>query len=352
MYPAKYILRVVLLALVITGCALPDDTFDQIAEIRAKWNRYKPADTEDAYYAQTPKVTAPYAAGALTQAHLNDGLNMTKFVRYLAGLSENLYLDAGLTEQAQHGAVLLAALNNNLTHAPPQPADMDDAFYQKGKISCGSSNLFMESTKYNRNHSEDLDRAVRAFIHDTDIDNYTHVGHRRWVLYPGLQKLGFGLAERGQADGTHAYYVTMQIGDKSNTTDKVDMDYVSWPGKGYFPDDFFSGEQAWSVSLNPNVYDIPQCQPIVTLTNGTTGREWVFDKVGDTPTAVNLKFFYFNRQNSGWPGCIIFRPDGLENMSSTENRLRDVTFEVAITGLVRKDGKSGSIAYQVTFFEL
>jgi hypothetical protein len=225
---------------------------------------------------------------------------------------------------------------------------MDDAFYQKGKASCGSSNLFMESSKYNLHHSEDLERAVRAFIHD--LSNITTLGHRRWILHPSLQKLGFGLADKAESGGMHAYYAVMQILDTGNKTDKVDMDYVLWPGNGYFPVNVFQGDEPWSVSLNPNVYDIAKCQPVVTLTNVTTGREWVFDKIGDT--SVKLKFFYFNRDDYGWPGCVIFRPDGLESMTSTENRLINNTFAVTITGLVKKDGKSDPINYQVTFFEL
>jgi hypothetical protein len=350
MHPVKYVLPALILALAISGCenALSGDSasLSQIDEIRAKWNQYKPGN-EGTPYAQTPKVEAPYKAGALTKAHLNDGLNMTKFVRYLAGLSENVYLDDGLNDQAQHGAVLLAALDQ-LTHNPSQPAGMAGAFYQKGKTSCGSSNLYYVSTKYNRNNAEDLDRAVRAFIHD--LSNIKTLGHRRWVLHPSLRKLGFGLAERDQSGGMHAYYTTMQVFDTGNKTDKVDMDYVLWPAKGYFPVDVFSGDEPWSVSLNPNVYDIAKCQPEVTLINETTGRKWVFSIVGDT--SVKLKYFYFNRDAYGWPGCIIFRPDGLESLSVTEDRLNNNTFAVTITGLVRKDGASASINYNVTFFTL
>jgi hypothetical protein len=356
----KNVFPALILVLVISGCGNsfsgnqvlqiiePRATRDQY-EVRAKWNQYKPTDTGSVYYAQTPNVTVPYAAGALTGDHLNDGLNMTKFVRYLAGLSEEVYLDSGLNDQAQHGAVLLAALDQ-LTHSPSKPADMGDDFYQKGKASCGSSNLFYVSTKYNLDHAEDLDRAVRMFIHDTDIANISRVGHRRWVLHPSLQKIGFGLADRSQSDGMHAYYATMQITDTGNKTDKVDMHYVAWPGRGYFPDEFFSGVQAWSVNLNPNVYDISKCRPEVTLINVTTGRKWVFSDVGDT--TVPYKFFYFNRENAGWPGCVIFRPDGLESMSSTENLLTDNTFTVTVTGLIKKDGTPGRIAYEVTFFTL
>ncbi|MDR3338212.1 MAG: hypothetical protein LBT16_13520, partial [Treponema sp.] len=286
MSPVKYFLPVLILTLGITGCEntisgngasksgnsasqpedsasqpgdstfQPDYSSPQIAEIRAKWNQYKPADEGDAYYAQTPKVTAPYEAGSLTQAHLNDGLKMTRFIRYLAGLSENVYLVDGLNEQAQYGAVLLAALDT-LSHAPPKPADMDDAFYQKGKTSCASSNLYVAGSKLNLYNREDLDRVVRTFIHDTDATNYTHVGHRRWILHPSLQNLGFGLAQRlvvRDGQSMEAYFAAMQIADTSNTTDKVDTAYVAWPGEGYFPESFFSGEQAWSVSLNPKIY--------------------------------------------------------------------------------------------------
>jgi hypothetical protein len=358
MSPAKYIFQVLILTLAITGCentvsgngasksgnpalqpedstSQPEDSTPQIDEIRAY------------YYAQAPRVTAPYKAGALTQAHLEDGLNMTKFVRHLAGLSEDVYLDANLNDQAQHGAVLLAAIGG-LSHSPSKPADMDDAFYQKGKTSCGSSNLYYVGTKYNLNHAENLDRVVRAFIHD--LSNIKTMGHRRWVLHPSLQKLGFGLADKAESGGMHAYYATMQITDTSNKTDKIDMDYVLWPAGGDFPVDVFQGDEPWSVSLNPNVYNISTCQPVVTLKNVTTGLEWVFDKIGDT--SVKLKFFYFNREAMGWPGCVIFRPDGLESLSLKENRLLNNTFDVTVTGLVRKDSTSGDINYQVTFFEL
>ncbi|MDR3200350.1 MAG: CAP domain-containing protein [Spirochaetales bacterium] len=354
MHPVKYILPalililILILTLAISGCenTTSEDSAFQIDEIRAKWNQYKPTNT-GSRYTQDPKAESPYEAGSLTQAHLDDGLNMTKFVRYLAGLSEAVYLDDSLNDQAQHGAVLLAAIDK-LDHNPPNPGDMADDFYQKGKASCGSSNLYVVSNKYNLTRAEHLDRVVRTFIHD--LSNIRTVGHRRWILHPSLQKLGFGLAERNQSGGMHAYYATMQIKDTSNTTDKVDMDYVSWPGKGYFPVDVFQGDEPWSVSLNPKVYDISNCQPVVTLTNVTTGQKWVFSVIGDT--SVKLKFFYFNRESSGWPGCVIFRPDGLESMTLTENRLRNNTFAVTITGLVRKDGKSGSISYNVTFFEL
>jgi hypothetical protein len=136
----------------------------------------------------------------------------------------------------------------------------------------------------------------------------------------------------------------MQIFDTGNKTDKVDMNYVPWPGEGYFPDDFFSGGQAWSVSLNPKVYDISKCQPGVTLSNVTTGQKWVFSDA-DKNTSTRGKYFIFDRGGYGWAGCIIFRPDDLDTITNS-------TFAVTITGLVEKDGTPGSINYEVTFFTL
>jgi hypothetical protein len=270
-------------------------------------------------------VEAPYEAGVLSGAFLNDGLNMTKFVRYLAGLSENVYLDDTLTRQAQHGAVLLRALNQ-LTHTPSKPDGMDEAFYEKGKASCASSNLYQAYTGFN------LDRAVKGFCDDSDSSNIDRVGHRRWILHPSLQKLGFG-----KSGG----YIAMQVFDTSNKTDKVDMEYVPWPG-GNFPNSFFDSYQAWSVSLNPKIFDIGKCKPEVTLV--TAGDKWILGD-DDKDKSAKGKFFNFDKGGYGWAGCVIFRPDNLVS-------IKDAAFTVTVSGLVDQAGNYRTIKYTVNFFTL
>ena len=83
------------------------DEPEQISTIKAKWQEYKPRHIGKRYKV-IPSISAPYGPGELTETFLIDGLNMTKFVRYLAGVSEDVVLSNDLCDQAQYGAVLLA----------------------------------------------------------------------------------------------------------------------------------------------------------------------------------------------------------------------------------------------------
>ena len=158
--------------------------------------------------------------GKLNQAYVQDGVNMANFVRYLAGLNDDLVQDAALNEQAQYGAVLLAA-SNQFTHTPTKPADMDNAFFEIGEKSTSSSNLFLGLTS-----TSDM---VLGYMSDSDASNIDRVGHRRWILNPPLKKVGFGYANR---------YSPMQVFDQSGDSQfKTPM--VAWPSAWSFSDQRF-----------------------------------------------------------------------------------------------------------------
>jgi len=307
------------------------DSDTKIEEIRAKWQQYKPQNVATVFV-EAPSVTNPYKAGSLTTEFLTNGLNMFKFVRYLAGLSENIVYTDELNDLAQHGAVLLARLGQ-LTHTPSKPDDMDEAFYEKAKNSTGSANLYMSGSK-----TSTLDDAVKTFCDDSGESNIGALGHRRWMLHPPLGKVGFGYAT-----SPNAAYIPLQIFDKSNTTEKLDAEYVLWPNKGYFPSNFFKNTQAWSVSLNSKNYNLSKCKPTVKLTSLDDGKEWVF-----SASDSDKKGKYFNVETSGYgtPYCIIFRPDGISSFNSNKR------FKVEIEGLVDKSDKAQKIEYEVEFFAL
>jgi hypothetical protein len=302
----------------------------QIDEIKAKWQQYKPKSVSTVFL-ETPNATNPYRAGSLTTEFLDNGLNMFKFVRYLAGLSENIVYTDELNNLAQHGAVLLARLGQ-LTHSPSKPDDMDDAFYEKGKSSTGSANLYMSGSK-----TSTLEDAVKTFCDDSGESNIGALGHRRWMLHPPLGKVGFGYAT-----STNASFIPLQVFDRSNT-EKTDAEYVLWPNKGYFPTSFFRTTQAWSVSPNANKYNLSKSNPTVKLTSLSDGREWVFsasdsDKKG--------KFFAVEKSGYGSPYCIIFRPDGISSFDTNKR------FKVEVEGLVDKSDNAKKIEYEVEFFTL
>jgi uncharacterized protein YkwD len=302
----------------------------QIAEIKAKWQQYKPKMVTKIFI-ETPSVIKPYRAGTLTPEFLTNGLNAFKFARYLAGLSENIIMTEELNDLGQHGAVVLAKIGH-LTHTPSKPGDMDQVFYKRGYESTSTANIHWSSAGHGS-----LQEAVKGFCDDSDESNIDRLGHRRWMLNPKLGKTGFGYATSGAGS-----FVPIQVFDQSNT-EKIDMDYVLWPNKGYFPGSFFGTAQAWSVSLNPDSYNLSRCKPTVKLICVSNRKEWVF-----TASDKNKKGKYFNieKTNFGFPYCIIFRPDGITSF------LFNKKFKVEIGGLVDKSGKTQQLEYEVEFFTL
>ena len=303
---------------------------EQIIEIRAKWQQYRPINVTNIFNVR-PSITNPYVQGSLTNEYLLNGLNTFKFIRYLAGLSENISFTDELNDLAQHGAVILAKLGN-LTHTPSRPNDMNQNFYRKAYESTTSANIHMSSAS-----SSTLQEAVRGFCDDSDVSNIDRLGHRRWMLNPKLGKIGFGYATSGSGS-----FITIQVFDQSNN-ERTDYDYVLWPNKGYFPNSFFTATQAWSVSLNPDSYNISRCRPAVKLTCLDNNREWIFTS---NDKNKNGKYFNIERSNFGMPYCIIFRPDGITSLISNKR------FKVEISGLVDKSGKNQDIVYEVEFFRL
>ena len=106
------------------------------SEIAARYASIRPATS---VYKTKPSFTAPYAAGALSDSMLNNAEDYLNYIRYLAGLPAVSMTDA-LNDEAQHGAVLLAA-TDQFTHYPQKPADMSQAFFDKGSSATSSSNL-------------------------------------------------------------------------------------------------------------------------------------------------------------------------------------------------------------------
>lgn len=177
-------------------------------------------DLPQKLYEQEPSVTAPYQAGKVTTEALQVATDRLNAIRRIAGLPE-VTLDLSLCEEAQYGAVLLAA--SEFSHMPSQPADMDDAFYQKGLDATSSSNIAMGSN---------LAWSVDLFMYDSDSSNVAALGHRRWQLNPTLGKIGFGVAQT-TAMFFQIPYVTEKVFDNSGSG--CDYDFIAWPSSGYFP---------------------------------------------------------------------------------------------------------------------
>jgi hypothetical protein len=125
--------------------------------------------------------------------------------------------------------------------------------------------------------------------------------------------------------------------DKSRKN-PVDYQAIAFPGGAAFPSNFFKAHYAWSLTLNPEIYQAPDADRVtVTLKEKNGGRTWNFSKNGDD-------FFTVNRSGYGVSNCIVFQPSGINAYSGT--------YQVEVKGLRDKNGKEPILRYEVAFFPL
>ena len=284
-----------------------------------------------------PSVVAPYATGSLTEEFMQTGLTYLNYVRFVAGLPE-ITLDDAMNLDAQHGAVVLAAIDE-LTHYPHKPADMDDAFFKRGSDATSSSNI-----SYRRGYDPlgNLKNSILGCMNDnSSIGNLTTVGHRRWLLNPTLGKVGFGYAESNSG----ASYIVTKVFDWSGVG--CTFDFISWPAAGNQPVDLFPAQNPWSVTLNNSVYRKASADSVkITVTRESDGTQWIFDGSTGKPNTNIDPYLIVDTQGYGIPNCIIFHP-GTANVRNYEG-----VYTVKITGIYYLNGSAAEINYTVDFFDI
>jgi putative cell wall-binding protein/uncharacterized protein YkwD len=308
------------------GATWTVDTASRTAnDIRAAWEQFRPAYS-GAVHAVAPSTTAPYATGTVAPGYIDDGLRIINFARYLAGLPADVVTTPTLNNQAQHGAVLLAA--SNFSHTPAKPSDMPQSFYDAGLSSTSSSNI---GSGY-----ADAESFQRGCLADSGASNLARVGHRRWLLNPPMKQTGIGSASNRLT--TYAF--------DNSRTDTVSFDRILWPAEGQFPVEFFDSRTPWSIQVNPDRFDWDTSGHRVTLRRVSDGRTWTFD-ANDTNTAgeyFNADFGYYGVRNA-----FIFRPDPASVAYNAGDSF-DVTLE---GGFYAKGTRTpAKVTYRTTFMSL
>lgn len=289
---------------------------------------------EESPYAEAPGVRAPHTPGALTETVTADALAYLNFLRTLAGLepveSSRIY-----DFQCQHGAVLLAALDY-ADHNAPQPEDMNRDFYEAAHLATTSSNI----AKFNWMRPTILREGLAYFVRDDGDANLPVLGHRRWLLNPVMGDTGFGLANSDAGMS----YVVMYAHDFGNGD--AEWQTVKWPAEGVFPVELMHSDLAWSVSLNPELYDAAHSDIRATLTETVSGMRFDFDCTAGTGDG----FCTVNTENYGSGPCVIFRPDfaGTDFTDYQQNQ----RWHVKIDGIRSVTGEDVTIDYAVEMASL
>ena len=256
--------------------------------------------------------------GSLTEVEQTHALNTIKLIRYIAGLSDDVYLYDDYIRMAQ-AACKVNYLNGTLSHYPSMPEGMDYQEASYGIIASQNCNL----AKYTHRDISMKYAILDGWMNDLGESNLATLGHRRWILNPSLGMVGFGAMT-----DENVTYNTMYVKDKSNSG--ANQKGVLWPAEN-MPVTFFDKDAAWSIStdeiINPeNVR--------VELVRTSDHKTWVFS------SEISDGDFYINNQDYGQTGCIIFKPNNISSYKDGDE------FTVIVMGL------SEVIFYSVNFFNL
>ena len=303
----------------------------RITQLKDRWSELKPVH-DTIVYAKKPSYTTPYVPGQLSDQTLNEALNTTNFVRFVAGLPDNIQLNKTYSEEAQ-AASLVNAINNSITHYPKKPSDMNQSLFDLGYKGASSSNLGLGYLTLT--HS-----ILSGYMEDGDYSNIHSVGHRLWILSPKLQEVGFGYV--------NAHTAMKVVEDNMYLHSQAPYDFISWPAETAMPLNirqspyqFWDENYPWSVSLNPDRYDNTKTDHIeVRLTRLNDGKSWNFNN------DISDGFFHVSTSSVGYlPYTVIFRPNNIT--FKTGDR-----FKVEITGAQNTNGVEETIQFETTFFNL
>lgn len=304
----------------------------RIKDIQSKWQALNlKGDIEPIEV--MPSVEVPYTLGKVSNTALQDALKLTNFVRYLSNLPSNVVLNKQFNEDAQ-AAALVNASNQSMSHYPVQPKGMDDKLFKQGYSAAGDSNIGYGYRTITNSIKD-------GYLSDASASNRATVGHRRWILSPRLQEIGFGYARASDGRGHTAMKV---IAPDMWRNPEASHHSILWPAETAFPIEFFGINDPWSISLNPENYDGKRITDIsVTLTRINDQKKWYFTKQGETSDG----YFNISTENYGYtPFTLIFQPKQTANYQPGER------YRVQIDGLYTESGKKTSYQYETAFFEL
>jgi hypothetical protein len=228
--------------------------------------------------------------------------------RRMAGVPEVAYR-AELHSQQQSGA-LIGSANGKLDHYPEKSSRCWTA---EGFTSTSTSNLYLGKAGIH---------AVNGYIWDPG-DNNKRVGHRWWLLHPGLQSVSTGDIPSIWTNETfqlsaNAINITNVDWNRISSRDR----FVTWPPAGSVPSNVIYPR--WSITSYAGE-DLSNA--IVTIT-GPLGQ-------------VAVSYEHRDRES------LVFVPSGFEK--APLSRLTTGTYNVTVTNL--SNGPTNSFSYRIDLFD-
>ncbi len=197
----------------------------------------------DAYYSYyVPAIAVPSGSTANVNT-CNPGttsvdaqhatLTTENYFRSMLGLKPVVM--SGSWSTGDQAAALMMYANGTITHSPPSSWT---CYTSAGADAASKSNLALATPELSPGD------AIAAYI--DDHGNESDLGHRRWMIDPGLTQIGFG-----QVDGSKGSYNAVQVTTGYLTDAPAGSPaYVPWPAAGYVPEALVPIKNTWSVSAS------------------------------------------------------------------------------------------------------
>lgn len=159
------------------------------------------------------------SAGATSAAYLEATRKRIAYYRSMAGVPNNVVMYGPFVQQAQAAALMMSA-NKQLSHTP---SSNWRCYSEAGKTAAGAANIASAPGPV----------AIDLYMHDSGGNSA--VGHRRWLLYPQLSRIGAGSTpSSGDLWGSNVLYV-LDGATIWGPRPAVRDGYVAWPPRGYVP---------------------------------------------------------------------------------------------------------------------
>jgi hypothetical protein len=198
---------------------------------------------KDGHVVTTPQPFTPSgmcSPGTLATGGITDTLVRINLFRWMAGLGD-VTDDATRNAGAQACAVIQAWNNPSSLPNPHMPPGSATCYTMLGAQYAGLSNLAWGTSTAD---------SVDLYMKDPGAGNAASIGHRRWVLYPPLGKVGIGFVSGGSNGYQGVAQCLAVIGDQSSTGPKPA--WYSWPPAGYVPVQVTQGvpNQGWAWTFH------------------------------------------------------------------------------------------------------
>ncbi|MGC6768762.1 hypothetical protein [Enterococcus sp. LJL51] len=328
----------------LSASTVTDFSVEQVRKIQDYQKKYKEIRSKEAFddkFDINPIIgPEQYTTGTFKTSTLENATDYINLLRESAGLTPVTVSQARVSI-AQHAAVGIASLrviDHNIGTKYTKPEGMTDSFWQEASNGARLSNLARSvRSPFYGEAIPTLNEYSDLYMFDYGNGNQS-VGHRRIVLNPWYQTIGFGFAEldvpeRREVEYSAALYAQ---GDGSYTV--PDDSIVTWPTESVFPiQDMkkYNYNLRWSASFNSNGYDFDRNNLKVTLKNNKSGQEWHFS---DTQKDGE----YTVVANSWGYDTVVFAPNEINYAEGDE-------FTVKVEGL---SGKKDSYEYTTRLYDL